>query len=437
MSNILLIFLAIVLVLFNAFFVAAEFAMVRLRQTRIAVIKKKNGIRGKILAYVHQNLDSHLSACQLGITLASLGLGWVGEPAFAYLMEPLLRFLSVTSIASIKVVSFAVAFTVISFLHIVVGELMPKSLAIRQSESVSLWTAIPLFVFYRVMYPAIWVLNSCSNILLRFFKLDKTHSGEVFYSTAEIKFILSASSLHGEITKDEAEIMEHTLEFADLRISEVMRPEDELVMLDLDLPVDDLLKVMLKHRFSRYPVYDSKTKSILGIIHVKDLFVTSYTKEKIYQLKSVMRPVVKVSHRTPAIEMLRKFRQGMSHLALVYKGKKLVGFVTLDNLLHIILGKIKDEFHKTKDDWVSLENGTFLVKGDCSVYSLEQALDKDIDDNEEGDADTVVDLIVHRIGYFPKLGERVELDEFSAVVKGVENGEIELVEIYPKIEFDK
>ena len=406
--------------------------MVRLRQTRISVVKKKYGLRGKILAYVHQNLDSHLSACQLGITLASLGLGWVGEPAFAYMIDPVLRFVGVTSESSIKVISFAFAFGLISFLHIVIGELMPKSLAIRQSESVSLWTAIPLFIFYRIMYPAIWVLNSCSNILLRVVKLDKTNAGEHFHSTAEIKFILSASSLHGEITQDEAEIMEHTLEFADLRISEVMRPEDELVMLDLDLSADELLQIILKNRFSRYPVYDSKAKSILGIVHVKDLFVTSYTQKTMHQLKSIMRPVVKVSHRTPAIEMLRKFRQGMSHLALVYKGKRLVGYVTLDNLLHIILGKIKDEFHKTKDDWVSLENGTFLVKGDCSVYSLEQALDKDIDDNEEGDADTVVDLIVHRIGYFPQLGDRVELDEFSAVIKGVENGEIELIEIYPK-----
>ena len=147
MSNIFLIFLAIFLVLLNAFFVAAEFAMVRLRQTRISVIKKKHGLRGRILAHVHQNLDSHLSACQLGITLASLGLGWVGEPAFACLIEPLLYFINVTSVASIKVVSFAVAFSFISFLHIVVGELMPKSLAIRQSESVSLWTAMPLFIF--------------------------------------------------------------------------------------------------------------------------------------------------------------------------------------------------------------------------------------------------------------------------------------------------
>ena len=433
MSNILLTLLAIFLILLNAFFVAAEFAMVRLRQTRISVIKKKYGIRGRMLAYVQKNLDSHLSACQLGITLASLGLGWVGEPAFASLLDPVLNFINITSPASIKVISFVIAFGLISFLHIVVGELMPKSLAIRQSETVSLWTAIPLFIFSRVMYPAIWVLNSCSNLLLRIFKLDKTNSGEHFHSTAEIKFILSASYTHGEITKDEAEIMEHTLEFADLRISEVMRPADELVMLDLDLSVDELLQIILKHRFSRYPVYDSKTKSILGIIHVKDLFVTSYNKEKLYQLKSVMRPVVKVSHRTPAIEMLRKFRQGMSHLALVYKGKKLVGFVTLDNLLHIILGKIKDEFHRTKDDWIPLANGAFLVKGDCSVYSLEQALDKDIDDNEEGDADTVVDLIVHRIGYFPKLGEKVELEEFSAIIKYVQNGEIESIEIHPKV----
>jgi|SRR3990167_352560 len=185
--------LALLLVLLNAFFVAAEFGMVKLRTTRVATIEKTYGLRGRILSYVHEHLDAYLSACQLGITFASLGLGWVGEPAFAHLLEPIFHFLGIASSETVKIISFFFAFSIISFLHIVMGELMPKSLAIRQSEKVSLWTAIPLYGFYWIMYPAIWFLNTCSNFFLSLARLDEIHKGEHFYSTDEIKLVLGAS----------------------------------------------------------------------------------------------------------------------------------------------------------------------------------------------------------------------------------------------------
>ena len=177
MSNILYIFLAVALVLLNAFFVAAEFSMVKLRSTRLEVIKKTHGLRGKILDQVHQHLDTYLSACQLGITLASLGLGWVGEPAFAHLLEPIFTYLSITSSQFTVAISFATAFFIISFLHIVIGELMPKSLAIRQAELISIWTAPGLYLFYWVMYPIIWILNTCSNLLLKLVGLSELLHG--------------------------------------------------------------------------------------------------------------------------------------------------------------------------------------------------------------------------------------------------------------------
>lgn len=163
MYNILLIFIAFLLVLLNAFFVSAEFGMVKLRATRIQAIKENYGLRGRILEQVHQNLDAYLSACQLGITLASLGLGWIGEPAFAELLGPLFVTLGISSVHIVTISSFLIAFFLISFLHIVIGELMPKSIAIRQSELISIWTAVPLYWFYWIMYPAIWLLNTCSN----------------------------------------------------------------------------------------------------------------------------------------------------------------------------------------------------------------------------------------------------------------------------------
>lgn len=431
MTNFLLIFLAVILVFLNAFFVAAEFGMVKLRETRVAAIKDVYGLRGRILAYVHTHLDAYLSACQLGITFASLGLGWIGEPAFAHLFESVFLFLGIASPEVISMISFFIAFLLISFLHIVIGELMPKSLAIRQSEKVSLWTAIPLYGFYWIMYPVIWVLNTLSNFLLKISGLSEIHRSEYFHSTDEIKLILNASQLHGELTKYEAEILEHTLEFADLRVTEVMRSCEEMVMLDITQSIESIMDNIIQNRYSRYPVHDSNKKEVIGIIHIKDLFSALYNQGEIKDLDAFIRPVLKVSYRLPALDVLRKLREGMPHFALIYKQNELIGFVTLDNLLHVLIGRIKDEFHRTKEDWILNSDGTLTVKGECTLYSLEQALDLEIDiDNEE--IETIAAFILNKLNHVPKNGEYIELPEFSARLNEIQEGRIIKITIYPK-----
>lgn len=433
MLDFLFVILAILFVFLNAFFVAAEFGMVKLRGTKVQEIKKKYGVRGVILGQVHKHLDAYLSACQLGITLASLGLGWIGEPAFAHLLEPVFNYLEITSHEVISMVAFATAFSMISFLHIVIGELMPKSLAIRQSEAVSIWTAIPLYGFYWLMYPAIWVLNTCSNILLKLFRLDTSHHAEHFYSTEEIQNVLHASHIHGELSKDETEIMEQTLEFADLRVTEVMRPKEELIMLDIQQPVRNILNTASEHRYSRYPVYDSRDHEILGVVHVKDLFKALFNQKDIENLKPYVRPVLRVSHLLPAINLLRKFREGMPHLALVYKNKELLGFVTFDNLLHVLIGRIQDEFHRTIDDWVRNPDGTLTVKGKCSVFSLERGLDYDLTlTPEQEEIDTVSSLIINHLRKLPKKGQKIRFPEFDAVIKDVKGNQIQKIRVFPK-----
>ncbi len=413
MTNFLFVLGALLLVLMNAFFVAAEFGMVKLRHTRVAAIKESYGMRGNILAYVHQHLDAYLSACQVGITLASLGLGWIGEPAFARLLSPIFLSFSFMTPQLVTVISFIVAFTFLSFLHIVVGELMPKSLAIRQSEQVSLWTAIPLYGFYWLMYPIIWLLNNCAAFLLRITGLGGVHKGEYLYSTDEIKLILNTSHLHGELTKDETEILEHTLEFADLKVIEMMRPSDEMVTLNIDQPMDEILKKVAETHYSRYPVYDQE--EIIGLIHVKDLFATLYQQGEINHLKSLIRPIIKISHRSFAIDLLGKFREGTTHFALIYRSHDILGFVTLDNLLHVLIGRIKDEFHRTQDDWQVNEDGSLTIRGDCSIYSLEKALDQEIETGPD-QAETVTGLILNRLGRLPNQDERIVFDHFTLVI---------------------
>lgn len=434
MMNLILILVALSLVLLNAFFVAAEFGMVKLRHTRVQAIKHIHGLRGKILEEIHTHLDAYLSACQLGITLASLGLGWIGEPAFAHLLEPLFVFLGVISPQFITVVAFLIAFSVISFLHIVVGELMPKSIAIRNAETISVWTSIPLYGFYWVMFPAIWFLNACSNWLLKLFRLDAAQNNESFYSSEELKLILSGSYIHGELTQEESEIIEHTLDFAELSVTEVMRPYAEMIVLDLTQSIDNILKTVIDTRYSRYPILDPASNDVVGIVHVKDLFAAISTDKNITNLEPFIRPVLKVPYNLPAMDLLRKFREGMPHFALVYKGKEtLLGFVTLDNLLHVLFGRIKDEFHKTQDDWVKNSDGTILAKGDCSIYSLERALDQDITlQADEENLDTLAGLMIVRAGTLPRVGEKISFDEFDAVIEEIQGSYIRRIKIIPK-----
>lgn len=429
--------IAIIFILLNAFFVAAEFAMVRLRRTQIVQLAKDSGLNGKILLSIHKRLDAYLSACQLGVTLASLGLGWVGKPAFAHLLEPLLKSFQLKH-SSITIIAFTAAFSIISVLHIVIGELMPKSLAIRKTEAISILTAIPLYLFYWLMNPAIQILNLCSNSLLKLFRLNDSDNSANFYSTEEIKLILHSSYVHGELTKDEAEIMEHTLEFADLRITEIMRPSDELITIDINASLDDAIKIILSTRFSRYPVCDGER--IVGFVHVKDIFASRYAERndrKSFSLSKLIRRTINVQHNVPAIELLHQFRRIGTHFGLIYKNRELIGFVTLDNMLHVILGRIKDEFHKTEYDWETNVDGSITVSGDCTIYTLERALDIEIEDNEKYAIDSVTQLIIHRLDHLPAIGKVVDLNDFSFKITRFTKNEIEELIVYPKAPEEK
>jgi CBS domain containing-hemolysin-like protein len=432
MINFVYILIAFALVFFNAFFVASEFAMVKLRHTRLNIIEEKYGLKGKILARIHNNLDAYLSACQLGITLASLGLGWIGEPAFAMLLKPSFKLLGISSESTIELLSFFMGFSIISFLHIIIGELMPKSIAIRQSEAISLWTALPLYLFYWAMFPAIWLLSTCSNHLLKITRLNRSAKGEHFYSTDEIKLILSSSFLHGELTKDESEMLEHTLDLADLTVTAVMRPIEEMISLDLTQPIQQSLQIVIETRYSRYPVIDS-AKNIVGMVHIKDLLEKLYHQKNIISLQDLIRPTLKLSWHLPATELLQQFREGTSHFAVIYRGPETpIGFVTLDNLLHILVGRIKDEFHRTKDDWVSLSAQEYLFKGNSSLYMVERALDIHI--FPEDPATTLGGLILNKLGGVPTLHQEIEFDEFVAKIEKMRGPKILSVKVTKKVE---
>ena len=439
MHNVLLVLLALLLVALNGFFVAAEFGIVTLRRTRIRAIAKSCGLRGRVLAKVHGQLDAYLSACQLGITLASLGLGWIGEPAIASLLEPLFAALGVTAPQLIHGVSFAFAFVTISFLHIVVGELAPKTLALRNPETVGLWSALPLYGFYWAMYPAIWVLNASASAVLRLAGLSGKGGHESHYSNDELKLILRTSAPGEKFTSDERNILAQSLEFEQMTVSDLMRPIHEVIALQASATLEDNLQTVLRNRFSRYPYFDVNGDDVLGVVHLKDLFFAQQAGKAITSLTPFLRPVDIVSARTPALELFRRFRDGAPHFALIgEKGKRPLGFITLDNLLGALVGEIRDEFRLNDNDWLKQPDGSLLGKASLPIFSLERILGIDIENEQLGldDVESVGGLIMVKLGDIPKQGQRITFAEFDIVAKKMNGPRIVLVKVIPKLERD-
>lgn len=430
-TNVLLIVVALLLVLLNGFFVAAEFGIVKLRNTRVKAIAAKHGLRGRILATVHKDLDAYLSACQLGITLASLGLGWIGEPAFARLLEPLLGAVGIVNEDAIHAIAFTVAFLFISYLHIVVGELAPKSMAIRVTENVGLWTAAPLYAFYWLMYPAIWALNHSSNWILRRINLDVTAGHDIHYSTDELKLILNSSRPSSGFTADEWRVVAHALDFRDLEVADLMRSFSDVVSLSATDDIPRTLDRIAETRYSRYPVLDASQR-IIGVVHVKDIFSALRKGNPPSDLTKLVRPAVVVRPDFPAIELFRRFREGAPHFVIVaYPDERPVGFITLDNLLSVLVGEIRDEFRQAESEWVKLDDGSLLGKGTLPIYTLERALGIDVEDTGPN---SVGGLIIQQLGALPEEGQRVSFDRFDIVVRKMNGPRIASLQIYPKRE---
>lgn len=424
----LLLILAFLLVLLNGFFVAAEFAMVKLRLTQAEELAQEHGLSGRTLLRVRKRLDTYLSACQLGITLASLGLGWVGEPAFAKLIAPPMHALGIASPEVIDGIAFTAAFTIISFLHIVLGELAPKSIAIRKPEPVSLLVALPLYGFYWLMQPFIWLLNTSANLTLKLAGLAPTGEEEDAHSRDEIKKVLAASHRHGEIQRSEVESATRVLDFRELEVGDFMRPARDMVMLNLENPIDGNLQIIDNTRYSRYPLYDGDKTQILGYVHVKDLF-SLLRRGKSIELRSLLRPITYMHRDQPSSAVFERLKRGGSRFIIVDDDLgNYLGFVTVTHLIETLHGRIQDEFVHAKDDWQPL--GDHLYEGDASlsIYSLERTLGFEVP-TEGLEVDSIAGLIISRLDRIPSPGDRVDYDRLSIEVVDMEGPHVGKVRI--------
>ncbi|GAA0705320.1 hemolysin family protein [Dokdonella soli] len=430
--NLLYVGAALLLVLLNGLFVAAEFALVKLRHTQATTLAAANGWRGRILLDVHGHLDAYLSACQLGITLASLALGWIGEPAFAGLLEPLFTRFEIGA-ETTRIVALVLAFTLISYLHIVLGELAPKSLAIRRPERMSLWTAAPLYAFYWLMYPAIRLLNASANRMLAAAGLDTTaHAGEHPYSREELKLIVHAE--RAIRAGEEYSMMKHALDLPELVVGDVLRTRDQLVALRDGQTQEQVLAEFRRTRLSRYPWFDADGDHARGVLHMKDLLHAIAEQGKVGDMTALLRPPVLLPLHTPLLDVLKRFRAGHTHLALgVEDSGRVAGFFTLEDILEVLVGDIEDEYMPSGDGTQSgapMPDGSFTISGGTPIYRLERLLDRDIE--APADVNSVGGLIIHRLERLPVEGETFAFDGFDLTVHTMHGARTNTIVVRPR-----
>jgi len=430
LDNLALTALGLLLVLLNGFFVAAEFAIVKLRRTQAEELAKTHGLRGRVLRTVRTHLDAYLSACQLGITLASLGLGWIGEPAFVGLIEPLLALLGINDPRLLHSIAFAAAFGLISFLHIVLGELAPKSLAIRRAEPVSLNTALPLYVFYWAMYPFIRVLNGAANMILRRLGVELATEGDDAHSIDELRTVLRASHRHGELGAVETQILTRGLDLGELTVGDVLRPLAELVWVELGTPIEEVLAEVRATRYTRYPVRDPGTERFVGLLHIKDLLTAPERLRDISDLRPYLRRLPHVEEGAGLRAILANFRRGDPHFAIVTDllGTE-IGFLTFEHIVEALFGPVEDEFTKSGPAWQRGADGSLTGAGSLSILSLEETLGVIAPDV---DANSVGGLVLERLGRLPAPGERVACPDFDILVLEMDGPRIARLRVEPR-----
>jgi CBS domain containing-hemolysin-like protein len=308
---------------------------------------------------------------------------------------------------------------------------VPKTLAIRMAERVGLWAAPALYLFYWMMFPAIWLLNKSSNIVISTLKLKAKEGHDSQYSSEELKMILRSSRPNEDFSSSEWKILAQAIDFRELEVSDLMHSFNEAVALYEEESFKQNIDRIVQHRYSRYPFVASDGK-VSGVVHIKDIFVELTKDSSFTDIQSLIRPVKQVPPSTHATQLFRKLQKGSPHFTVVaYKDSPPIGFITLDNLLSALVGDISDEFRQSQSEWTKLDDGSLLGKGTLPINTLERTLGMDI---ESEDADTVAGLVLWKLNELPEVGQRVEFDQFDVVIKKMSGPKVLLVRVYPKVQ---
>jgi CBS domain containing-hemolysin-like protein len=411
--------LAIVLV--NGFFVAAEFAFVKLRDTQLDALIVGGHRRARLARHILQNLTSYLSATQLGITMASLGLGWLAEPVFVPLLSPLLGWLGIHSPSLLHSITFAVGFFVATFLQIVLGELGPKWFAIQKALPTSLWAARPLHWFYRASYPFNWVLNQSAQWLLRRIGIEPAGSSLFVHSEEELRLMLGQK--RPGATRLGRDITLNALDLGRRIVRNVMRPRQEIAALDTEATLQECLEKAEKTRYSRFPLCEGgDLDKTLGVVHFKDLFAVRSKAQRGIDLAAVARKLIYVPETTRLEKLLELFLERKLHFAIVvdeYGGT--TGMVTLENILEELVGQIQDEFDQEKPLLQRRDENNWELDGALPVHELAEVVGQNLSDDG---ISTTSGWVTQRLGGFPKTGDVLQLGNYELRVEATEGARV-------------
>ncbi len=418
------------LVLANGFFVAAEFALVSVRRTRVEELIQQGKAGAAAVKRAQDDLNRYLAAAQLGITIASLGLGWLGEPALAHLIQPLLDLLPEPWQGAVAhSISAAVAFAVITFLHVVVGEQAPKSLALQKPEQMALLIAYPTLWVGALFKPAIWILNSSNNFLLRLLGLSSVGGPELVHSVQELKMLVEASEESGVLQGAERDMLHAVFDFGALTAREVMVPRTEVIAIDADAPLHELIHLAITHPLTKFPVYEGDLDHVIGITHVRDLVRVQHDERRTATVRGLMREIVFVPDTIRLDALLQQFRAKRQHAAIVldeYGGT--AGLVTLDDLMEQIVGEVRDPFDKSAPEIQNLPDGSVLVDGRTLIEDVNDFFGLTLHDDNY---DTIAGFVLGQLGHIAKVGDTVEADGVKLKVEAMDGLRIARLSLFP------
>ncbi|MEH7096286.1 hemolysin family protein [Neobacillus vireti] len=422
-----LIIIAIFIAL-TAFFVAVEFAIVKVRGTRIDQLLNEGKKGARAAKKVVTHLDEYLSACQLGITVTALGLGWLGEPTISKLLQPLFTLLQINS-ALTHVLSIVLAFILVTFINVVVGELAPKSFAIQKSETITLLFAHPLIWFYKIFYPFIWILNTSSRLLVGLFGLKPTSENELAHTEEELRIILSESYQSGEINESELTYVTNVFDFNNRIAKEIMVPRTEMVSISVDDHPNDILSLIKEQKYTRYPVINGDKDNIIGIINIKDILTTkldtNWAEKK--SLSYFIKPAITVIETIPIQHLLIKMQKERTHMAILFdEFGGTSGLVTVEDIIEEIVGDIRDEFDTDEvPDVRKLANEHYIVSGKVLIETVNDILGTSISNK---DLDTIGGWFLSE-KFDAKMDDFIEYDGYLFKIKEMEEHHILFIEI--------
>lgn len=401
------------LIFLNGFFVAAEFAIVKVRASQIEIYAPKESLARKIALKMTSHLDSYLAATQLGITIASIGLGWVAEGTFAELvLRAFAAFeMPIASVMAHKI-SFILSFGLVTFLHVVFGELAPKSLSIRYALRIVLIVAIPLQIFYYIFMPFIWLFNGFANFILRLVGVSK-HQEHETHSEEELRLLIDESREEGKIDANEHELIQNVFEFDNYTVKQILVPRTQIFAVPVNTPVDALMQQCLDEGFTRIPVYEDTIDNIKGIIHIKDLLKLLQNPQK--TLHDVLRLPFFVSSNKRIVDLLREFQRSKTQIAIVvdeYGGT--LGIVTVEDIIEELVGEIHDEFDDEEKAIEKINDHEFTICAQTDIVELNRSLPYPLP--VSGEYQTLSGLLIQQFGKIPEVGEKIMLDNYTATI---------------------